>query len=146
MVYCYNFAPKSDDALSHGRTLKYGSLDFCRNSNTWHFVKRRKMALKFYTFKWRFLHFLHSYEQCWYVKLPQILCSFEIITWNFHFITEIIEKIKENVKLLRLVKITTLTTVQDLTFKQQLQTLIRSLKVINLVIWWQNLKDNAQIY
>ena len=122
------------------------SLDFCRNSNTWHFVKRRKMALKFYTFKWRFLHFLHSYEQCWYVKLPQILCSFEIITWNFHFTAEIIEKIKENVKLLRLVKITTLTTVQDLTFKQQLQTLIRSLKVINLVIWWQNLKDNAQIY
>ena len=121
------------------------SLDFCRNSNTWHFVKRRKMALKFYTFKWRFLHFLHSYEQCWYVKLPQILCSFEITTWNFHSISEIIEKIKENVKLLRLVKITTLTTVQDLTFKQQLQTLIRSLKVINLVIWWQNLKDNAQI-
>ena len=52
----------------------------------------------------------------------------------------------ENVKLLRLVKITTLTTAQDLTFKQQLQTLIRSLKGINLVIWWQNLKDNAQIY
>ena len=43
-------------------------------------------------------------------------------------------------------KITTLTTVQDLTFKQQLQTLIRSLKVIELVIIWQNLKDNAQIY
>ena len=62
-----------------------------------------------------------------------------------HSYIDIGEKIKENVKLLRLVKITTLTTVQDLTFKQQLQTLIRSLKVINLVIWWQNLKDNAQI-
>ena len=56
-----------------------------------------------------------------------------------------IEKIKENVKLLRLVKITTLIIVKDLTFMQQLQTLIRSLKVINSVIWWQNLKDNAQI-
>ena len=71
---------------------------------------------------------------------------FQNFEWNFHFITEITEKIKENVKLLRLVKITSLTTVKDLTFKQQLQTLIRSLKVINLVIWWQNLKDNAQIY
>ena len=54
---------------------------------------------------------------------------------KFHFITEITEKIGENVKLLRLVKITLLITVKDLTFKQQLQTLIRALKVINLVIW-----------
>ena len=64
----------------------------------------------------------------------------------FTSLLKLLRKLKKMSKLLRLVKITLLTTVQDLTFKQQLQTLIRSLKVINFVILWQNLKDNAQIY
>ena len=101
-----------------GKNSNYDlSLDSHRKSNIWHFIKKRKTALKFFTFKLRLGPLLVHLPTRLICQIIPIYMLFQIFAWNSHFGIAIAKKIKENVKCLRLVKITYLLTVKGLTFR-----------------------------
>ena len=75
------------------------------------------MGLKFLTFKLRFGQLLIHLPTRLICQIIPIYMLFQIFAWNSLFGIAIAKKIKENVKCLRLVKITYLVTVKSLTFR-----------------------------
>ena len=82
------------------------SLDSRRKSNIWHCIKKRKTALKFFTFKLRLGPLLVHLSTRLICQIIPIYMLFEIFAKKFNFVIAIAKKIEENVKCLRLVKIT----------------------------------------
>ena len=85
---------------------RQSSLDSRRKSNIWHCIKKRKTALKFFTFKLRLGPLLVHLSTRLICQIIPIYMLFEIFAKKFNFVIAIAKKIEENVKCLRLVKIT----------------------------------------